>query len=175
MGLQKECVDTLLGLLETAKKDPKTLRWTANAALPSDAKQFIPEAVQGYSAGLYGADSAEATALCHKLCDAEIAAFPEHPFAYNIKAALASAKGDQDETLRYLKLAHSKAPNDALILLNLGDTYQKMGDPAKAKDAYTKVLALENIEEDEKDQAKAGLKQLEKPSEDKAPAKKPEE
>ncbi len=52
-----------------------------------------------------------ADALCRELLDAT---FPEHPFAYNLLAALADAKGDKDESYRQLKLAGEKAPEARL-------------------------------------------------------------
>jgi len=158
MGMHSECVDTLLKLLALSKKNPKSLRWTRNKALPSAPDSFIPEAVQGYSADLY---RAEADALCAKLCDATVAAFPDHPFAYNIKAALATANGEQDEALRFLETASTKAPRDPLILLNLGDNYLKAGQHAKAKQAYTKILELREINDSYKSQARSALQNVE--------------
>lgn len=157
MGLQSECVDTLVGLLSVAKSD---LRWTNNNELPQPAKRFIPESVQSYSVALYKADTSATDALCEKLCDGTIAAFPDHPFAYNIKAALAAAHGKQDETLRYLEIASSKAPDDALILLNLGDAHLKAKQPSKAKQAYTKVLKIKELDDSLRGQARKAIENI---------------
>ena len=161
MGAQTECVQTLLNLLAFARKDSKSLRWKKNDRLPDKANKFIPEAIQGYTAWLYQAESAESDALCTKLCDATIEAFPDHPFAYNIKAALASVAGKQDEALELLKTAHSKAPNDALILLNLGDAYMKTNQHAKAKESYGAVLKIKDIDESLKEQARDAIQNVE--------------
>jgi predicted Zn-dependent protease len=161
MGSQSECVQTLLKLLAFARKNPELLRWKKNDRVPAEANKFIPEAIQGYSAGLYQSGSAESDALCASLCDATIEAFPDHPFAYNIKAALASAAGKQDDALGLLKTAHSKAPNDPLILLNLGDAYMKANQHTKAKDSYGDVLKLKNIDESLKEQARDAIQNVE--------------
>jgi tetratricopeptide (TPR) repeat protein len=161
MGSNSECVQTLINLLEFSRKDPESLRWRKNDRLPTEASQFIPEAVQGYSAGLYQSESEENDMLCGKLCDATIEAFPDHPFAYNIKAALASAAGKQDEALGLLETAHSKAPDDALILLNLGDAYMKANQHTKAKESYGAVMKIKDIDDSLKEQARDAIQNVE--------------
>jgi tetratricopeptide (TPR) repeat protein len=161
MGSQSECVQTLINLLAFSKKDPGSLRWKKNDRLPTEANHFIPEAIQGYSAELYQSESAESDALCTRLCDATIEAFPDHPLAYNIKAALASAAGKQDDALGLLKTAHSIAPNDPLILLNLGDAYMKANQHTKAKESYGAVLKLKGIDDSLKEQARDAIQNVE--------------
>jgi tetratricopeptide (TPR) repeat protein len=159
-GLQADCVNTLLKLLGTAKANPDGLRWTKNGELPSKANEFIPKAVQGYTGRLFKAASPETDALCAKLCDAAIDAFPNHPFAYNMKAALAAAANKPAEALRFLETASEKAPDDTLILLNLGDAYRKAGQRAKAKKIYQQVLDLKEADDEHKKQARDALKKL---------------
>ncbi len=72
MRLKKECVDTLLNLLATSKKNPEALRWTKDGQLPSKCQIFIPEAIHNYSANLYNEGNAAADALCAKLCAASL-------------------------------------------------------------------------------------------------------
>lgn len=158
MGFHKECVDTLLALLEVTRKAPESLRWTRNEPLPSEAGEFIPEAIHGYTATLFQGDTDETDALCVTLCDGIIKAFPEHPFAYNIKAALADSHGKPDEALQYIETAHSKAPGDPLILLNLGDMYLKAEEREKARQAYARILAMEDIDESMKKQATEAMR-----------------
>jgi|GEM_PF-3469714 len=161
MRLKKECVDTLLNLLATSKKNPEALRWTKDGHLPSKCQIFIPQAIHHYSANLYNEGNAAADALCAKLCDATIDAFPEHSYAYNIKAAMATARGDKEEALRCLQIASTKAPDDPLILLNLGDAYRGSGNITKAKAAYEKVLKIDKVEDSDKEAALKAIKDLE--------------
>lgn len=161
MGLQSECVQTLVKLLAFSRKNPGSLRWKKNDRLPAEVNNFIPEAIQGYSAELYQSASAESDILCARLCDTTIEAFPDHPFAYNIAAALASAAGKQHEALGLLKTAHSKAPDDPLILLNLGDAYMKVNQHAKAKESYGTVLKIKDIDDSLKKQARDAIQNVE--------------
>lgn len=82
-------------------------------------------------------------------------------YAYNMTAALATAKGDHPQALQYLQAASSRAPNDPLILMNLGDAHRKAGESVKAKQAYSQVLALEGVDDSVKAQARESVQQLE--------------
>lgn len=161
MGMTKEFVETLKALLSEIKKNPKNLKWTANGSLPEPAESFIPEAIQEYSTTLYQADTPATDALCSQLCSSIIDVFPEHPYAYNILAALATAQGKFDEALRLLQIASSKAPNDPLILLNLGDAYAKTHRKEQAIKSYKRVLEIK-AEPSLKTQAEESIKKIEK-------------
>ena len=163
MGKFPECLKTLEVLIDTAKAKPGDLRWAKNEPLPEPPGQFIPESIHGYGGIMFNAEQDE---LCEKLCDRIIAAYPEHPYAYNLKAGLADAHDKPDEALRMLELALSKAPDDILILMNLADTYTGRGDKPKAEKALRRVLELKPDEETT-EQAKEMLKALESPEEKK--------
>lgn len=160
MGMDRESVDTLLALLKVVEKEPGKLRWTKNGKLPGDEAVFIPEAVQGYSADLFNKDTPASDELCAQLCDATIRAFPEHPFAYNIKAVVAVAHEKHEEALQWLELAHSKAPDDALILMNLGDIYAKTGKHAEARKSISAILEIEGVEDGLKQEAIEKIREL---------------
>jgi tetratricopeptide (TPR) repeat protein len=67
-------------------------------------------------------------------------AFPDHPIAYNMLAALASANNQNTEALKHLLTAYKKDPSDPIIILNLGDTYSKLGQKKKAREYYNQVI-----------------------------------
>jgi len=172
MERQKACVSTLLKLLATAKKDPEELTWTRNAQLPSPAGFLIPEAIQKYTHALYREETPAADALCIRLCDATIATFPDHAFAYNVRAAMAAAQGQPAESLSYLEKASAKAPDDALILMNLGDSYAKANESAKARATYTKVLQLAEGDESLKEQAGIAITEIDQSNATKSSSRK---
>lgn len=142
-GDAKGAVATLRQLLKLAATPGTEFLWTGNAALPGPVDEVLPEAIQGYTAPLFQAETDESDALCKELLDATIAAFPEHPYAYNLLAALADAKGDKDESYRFLKLAAEKAPEDTLVLSNLADAHRARGRKAEAIAVYEKIIKLE--------------------------------
>jgi tetratricopeptide (TPR) repeat protein len=146
-GDAKASVATLRKILKISSAPDAKLKWTANADLPEPAATFVPESIQGYTAPLFRQETPEADALCKELLDATVAAFPNHPFAYNLLAALADAKGDKDESYRLLKAAAEKAPDDTLILFNLAEAHATRGKKAEAKATYRKIIALKPDDE----------------------------
>jgi len=156
LGKYPESVKTLDVLLDNAKAKPGELRWAKNGPLPGPPEKFFPESLHSYAGVLF---NAEQDVLCEKLCDRIIEIYPEHPYAYNLKAGLADAQGKPDEMLRLLEIAGNKAPDDPLILMNLADTYLKRGDKAKAEKALKRVLEVDTDDET-KDHARAALKDL---------------
>lgn len=156
LGKFPESVKTLEAMLDQAKAKPDELRWAKNGPLPEPPQKFLPETLHNYAGALF---NAEQDALCGKLCDRIIEVYPEHPYAYNLKAGLADAQGKPDEMLRLLEIAGTKAPDDPLILMNLADTYLKRGDKAKAEKALKRVLEVDTDDET-KDHARAALKDL---------------
>lgn len=142
-GDAKGAVATLRQLLKLAATPGTEFLWTGNAALPGPVGEVLPEAIQGYTAPLFQAETDESDALCKELLDATVATFPEHPYAYNLLAALADAKGDKDGAYRFLKLAAEKAPEDTLVLSNLADAHLARGKKAEAIAVYEKIIKLE--------------------------------
>jgi tetratricopeptide (TPR) repeat protein len=142
-GDAKGAIATLRQLLKLAATPGTEFLWTANAALPGPIGEVLPEAIQGYTAPLFRAETEESDALCKELLDATVATFPEHPYAYNLLAALADAKGDKDGSYRFLKLAAEKAPKDTLVLNNLADAHLGRGKKAEAIAVYEKIIKLE--------------------------------
>jgi len=153
-------VETLLTLLKVSKEKAATLKWGDNKPLPEPAATLVPEAIQGYTVPLLEAGDEASTKLCKQLCDATIAAYPDHPFAYNVLAALADARDDKAEVMKMLKLAQSKAPDDALILLNLAEAQRGAKQEKEALAAYKKILEME-ADDELKEAAKEGIKELE--------------
>jgi len=159
-GDAKGAVATLRQLLKLAATPGTEFLWTRNAALPGPVDEVLPEAIQGYTAPLFRAETDESDALCKELLDATVATFPDHPYAYNLLAALADAKGDKDGSYRFLKLAAEKAPEDVLILSNLADAHRDRGHLADAAKVYRTIIGLDPDGEAAA-AAKEGLKAIE--------------
>lgn len=155
-------VVTVKSILKTAQEQADKLLWSENKPLPSPAKDFIPRSIQGYTAPLFNEETKKSDALCKELCEATIATYPDHPYAYNMLAALANANGNKDEALRLLETAHQKAPKDPLILDNLAKTYLSNKQPERAIEAYRKILKLD-VGDDTKADVNAAIKELEAP------------
>ncbi len=155
----EECLVALKQVLDTATLRPQDIRWK-NGDLPSSPwNKLLPESLQSYSSAFYKLNSKQGDKLCQELCEAIIKAYPDHPYAYNILAALSSAHGDEKACINYLQIALEKAPGDTLVMFNLGDTHRKMGDKASAKRYYEMILSS-NPPEDMKPEVEKALRSL---------------
>lgn len=154
-----ECLGALKQILETASARPREIRWK-NGSLPRVPwNEFLPESLQDYSSTFYKLNSKQGDKLSQELCEAIIKAYPDHPYAYNILAALSSAHGDEKACIKYLQTALEKAPGDTLVMFNLGDTYKKAGDKASAKRYYELILSS-NPPADMKPEVEKALRDL---------------
>lgn len=156
---QKECAATLQEMLVNAGKNPGELHWKNGEAFKEPPGKFIPELLQGYTAGFYNLETKEGDELCRALCEAIIRTYPDHPYAYNMLAALRGAQKDDKGSIKYLLLAYERAPKDNLILLNLADAYRRTADKAAALKYYKLVLA-NSPPDDLKADAQAAINEL---------------
>ena len=149
----KDRMDTLKTVLATAASHPADIRWKDGNPPPSPWKQFLPESLQDYTATLYRLETKEGDQWCQELCEAIVKVYPDHPYAYNILAGVSSAHKDEQGCIRYLQIALEKAPDDTLVMFNLGDAYRRTGDKASAQRYYEMVLAHDapvDVKEDAK-------------------------
>lgn len=158
-GKTADSVEALVNLLEHAQKSPKSLKWMNDGELPKPAEEFLPETVQTYSAPLFKADTPATDQLCARLLDTVIKTYPDHPYAYNLKAVLADAQGKPKEALKMLLQAYLKNPSDSLVLSNLAGAYTKQGQKVRAINAYKKLLELK-LDPNSRKKAQAALEQL---------------
>ncbi len=159
--LQKkaELEKTLLKILKVAE-NPDDLTWTENRKLPGEPSVFVPQSVHPYVRYFFDQESEEDDNRVDRLTKRLTEVFPKHPYAWNMRAALASVRKDDKGIILNLEKAHELAPEDALILLNLADSYKKQNQPEKAREAATRILAIESAAARHKD-AEAILKSLE--------------
>lgn len=148
-------------ILETAAKNPRNdaLRWTENQSLPETAGTWVPESVHPYIKYFFDLETNDDDARCDRLTKKLTEIYPKHPYAWNMRAALASVKKDAKGVIFNLEKAHEIAPDDALILLNLADTFKKQNQPEKAREVAEKILRIESAKSRHRD-ATAILKSL---------------
>jgi tetratricopeptide (TPR) repeat protein len=140
LGRYDDSVTTLESLLKTAGNNTEDLRWKNGNKLSEKASKFIPEIISDYSAFYYKRGTEIDDQRCERLVRATASAFPDNPIAYNMLAALAVAHNHNDEALAYLLTAYKKDPNDPIVIINLGNTYGKLGQKQKAKEYYNKII-----------------------------------
>lgn len=156
---QTECFEVLERVLANSAKHGSELRWKDGGHLPEPAEVYIPELMNGYAAGFYRLESPEGDELSRRLCESVIAIYPDHPYAYNILAALSMANKDDKSAVEFLRTGLSKAPDDTLMMLNLANAYRRLGDNAQAVATYRLILT-KSPPEDIKSECEAGIREL---------------
>jgi tetratricopeptide (TPR) repeat protein len=68
--------------------------------------------------------------------------FPKRAHGYNLLAAAASTRGDWRQVRRQLEAALAVAPDDVLVVANLAECMEKLGDKTAAVAQYRRVLQL---------------------------------
>ena len=68
--------------------------------------------------------------------------YPKRAHGYNLLAAASSTRGDWPKVRQQLEAALAVAPNDALVVTNLADCLEKLGDKPAAIIQYRRVLTL---------------------------------
>ena len=158
-GKDDDCLRTLSAFLDgVIEHSTKDLTWKKGGKFPDAPDKFLPESIHPHATAFYRAESKEGDARCRALLDHLIRAFPNHPYAYNLMAALCRAEKDDAGCLKYLKAAHERDPNDAIVLMNLGDAYGRAGDKKNARAMYERASKVGDDET--KADAKKALKKL---------------
>jgi len=147
----------LYAALEASKKIDNKWLWRDNEEFGGGEKGFLSAAQGHYD--LWFDKGTEAALKQFKRCtEKQIELYPEDVFAYNNMAGYYYAKKETQKVLEYLLQAELKAPNDCVVLLNIGKIYLEKEDKEKAKKYFTKVLDIGD--EEEKDIAKYFLEKL---------------
>jgi tetratricopeptide (TPR) repeat protein len=101
------------------------------AALPPAAAQRMHAAMQAIRQG----DAATVLRLVEEV----LAIAPEHPEALRLAGIAHSASGRHDLARDALQRSHDQRPDDALVLIDLGNAQQRCGDLAAARASWRKA------------------------------------
>jgi len=158
-GKDDDCVQTLNAFLDRiVEHSTRDLTWKKDGKFPEAPDKFLPESIHPHATAFYRAETKEGDARCRTLLDHLIRAFPDHPYAYNLMAALCRSQNDDAGCLRYLKTAYEKNPKDTIVLMNLGDAYARSGDKRNAKAMFERASKVGDAET--KADANKALKKL---------------
>lgn len=139
---QSRSCSTLIDILNYAPKNVAKLQWKDGRPLTMAPGNFIPEIMQKYAAEFRKDNTKEGYDLCRKLCEKTIQAYPESPVGYSMLAGYYNARNDKKSTIKYLHIAHQKAPKDVYLLVVIAGTYRAMGDTVNARKYFEEVIRV---------------------------------
>jgi tetratricopeptide (TPR) repeat protein len=126
-------------------------------------EQYAVNMLNAYAGEHFQQESPEGDAAAVAVARLLTRLYPKVPQGYNLLARAASLKQDWPETKKQLELALAQAPDDVLVIGNLGYCAEQLGDKAGAIARYRRVLALDRDPE-ENARAKSRLEALGKPA-----------
>lgn len=100
-----------------------------------------PAAVQRMHAAMQAIRQGDAEAVL-RLTGEVLAVAPEHPEALRLAGIAHGAGGRHDLARDALQRSHEQRPDDALVLIDLGNAQQRCGDPAAARTSWRKAGEL---------------------------------
>lgn len=161
LGNHNDCVNTLKELMKLAVRHPSKLSFSDGNPLPKEASQYLPAIIQSFSVFYYNKGTPEDDRRCVALSNAAILAYPDHPFAYNMLAAVEAANKRYAESLGFLLKAKDRAPEDPIVLMNIGEMHLLLKQNGKAAEAFNAIIKS-NAEDHYKNLAVQKLKTIEK-------------
>ena len=128
---------TLRAAVAEALARPTALRWEEGAPLPAPPETFVPQTLHEYAAfHVEQRKGADAQARAIAIATLGTQSYPQHPYAFNLLAVIRHAQGDLRGALDYSEKAYALAPDDMLVLFNLGKTAAELGDLPRAREAF---------------------------------------
>jgi len=136
-----ECVENgLREAVAVTKRHPKELLWLESKPFEGDPERFMPENIQARIGAFWepGGDNQRVLKLAKLATDS----YPSCAFCWSSLAGYYLHKGDLAPALGHLEKAHALDADDPIIEMNLGRTLHRMGQPARARPHFEKVIEL---------------------------------
>jgi tetratricopeptide (TPR) repeat protein len=161
-------LDGELAALTSLARDPHPatpdgkLERAPGQPLDMSFERYAVDMLNAYSREHFEQESPEGDVAGVAVARLLVRLYPKYPQGYNLLALAASLKKDWPEARKQLELALVQAPDDVLVIGNLGYCAEQMGDKAGAIARYRRVLELDR-DPDESARAKERLEALGKP------------
>ena len=130
----------LARVLGRAKKDPEKIRWIEGKPLPSAASTFIPENIHHYTRYHFEKQNKISDKRAFKLAKLNKKYFPRHIYPINDIGLYYSYCGNFKKALKYFLGAHQIDEKDQVVLVNIGESYLKLGKTENAKKYFEKIV-----------------------------------
>jgi len=115
--------------------------WTRNEE-QQDGETFFLGALQDYQLELYNANDDALLPNMRRIGEAILKYYPEHIESINNISITYILEGNFAKAVEYAHRAEKVAPDDSIVLCNLGRAYALKGDKEKAIGYFQKVMAV---------------------------------
>jgi len=153
-----------LGALDSLAKDPQAkgapFQVSPGEALREPLEDWQVDMINAYAREHFEKQSVEQGKAAVEVAKLLVKRFPKRAQGYNLLAAAATNHDDWQEVRRQLEAALKVAPEDSLVIDNLGNCLEKLGDKKGAIIQYRKLVTL-NHDPEEVERAKSRISALE--------------
>lgn len=136
-------LSTLKNMVAYAHDHSTQLQWLKGEKLSEPPDQFVAEKLHSYGLYYEKKENPEGDQRFFKIAMLATERFPNLPYGFNDVAMFYSIDGDQAKAREWLEKANRVAPNDTLVLMNLGRICSKLGDNQAARKWYEEVVKVE--------------------------------
>ncbi len=162
-GQGDEAARTLLDLLERSRRKPGDLVWKGGGPLPEPPERFIPGSIHRHASGFFEAQTPEDDRRAVAVAESLTKVFPAHPGGHNLLAAIARARGDEEQCRKHLLAARQADPGDPVTAMNLAEAWRRAGQTPTAVALYREVAGSPRASEELQQEASAAATELESP------------
>lgn len=155
----KKFTDVLIETINYSSINGNNWKWTLGKKLPNGKEQFIND-VYVYLTDLYNTEDDNLLSNIIKIGEASLALYPDDVKILSITAVASILSKNNNKAIKHLKKALSLNPNDYIVLNNLAESYERIGDKINAV-KYYKII-LKRGPSKEKIKAKSRISELEK-------------
>jgi tetratricopeptide (TPR) repeat protein len=155
---EDERIAALKIMVAAARTYAGKLRWCHDEPLGRDEEQALVHPLHQCALSYYSKETAEDDTRFFEVVQLMVQACPNRPETWNDLAISANLKKDWTGVQKALMKACEIAPEDSIVLYNLGTNSMKLGLRAVAIKAFEKVVHLNNDPET----AKAARRELQK-------------
>ena len=142
-GYYKMAGGELFATLEISKRVNNNWAWADNGKI-TNGELFFVSSIQDYYRFWLNAETKEAYDQIKLCTEKQIELYPGNIYGYNYLAIYYLMNEQFQAGLEYLLQAEIIAPNDCIVLENIGRTYMNMNNNQKAEEYFRKILEVGN-------------------------------
>jgi tetratricopeptide (TPR) repeat protein len=131
--------DVLVQVLNRSVENHNGWLWSDNKPV-EDGQEFLLNVIQDYYRKWIDAETQESLAVVQNASETQIKLYPGHIYGYNNLAYSFALRRNYAAALTYFLKAEQIDPHDLLVINNIAQTYERLGNKAKAKEYYRKIL-----------------------------------
>jgi tetratricopeptide (TPR) repeat protein len=147
-GMNVEQLEMLKSIAAHVAAHPNGLLGHAGQPFQKPVRETTAKELSGFARNCYRRETKEGDQQFLAIARLTTEAFPEAVYGYNLLGTYYSAvEPDQPRAIENFRKALTIAPEDSLVLCNLGEAYLGASNPAEARLCFEKVVTLNNNEE----------------------------